>query len=139
MCFEIKRNSLIICLTDFFIKKVEIRLSLVVFIIGIIFMLSLRTINQPNAFDQIYFQEWSSEDMMQTVSLLDLKNQPLQSILYLHIQPPLLDTIRLITAQVLPRSGVQTMIKQVDQSLYLSLIHISEPTRLGMISYAVFC
>src|SRR5450756_2980550 len=23
--------------------------------------------------------------------------------------------------------------------LYLSLIHISEPTRLGMISYAVFC
>src|SRR5450756_1760058 len=24
-------------------------------------------------------------------------------------------------------------------ALYLSLIHISEPTRLGMISYAVFC
>ena len=24
-------------------------------------------------------------------------------------------------------------------TLYLSLIHISEPTRLGMISYAVFC
>ena len=23
--------------------------------------------------------------------------------------------------------------------IYLSLIHISEPTRLGMISYAVFC
>src|SRR5450759_2805094 len=26
-----------------------------------------------------------------------------------------------------------------DVGLYLSLIHISEPTRLGMISYAVFC
>src|SRR5450756_2177202 len=25
------------------------------------------------------------------------------------------------------------------QALWLSLIHISEPTRLGMISYAVFC
>ena len=25
------------------------------------------------------------------------------------------------------------------EHLYLSLIHISEPTRLGMISYAVFC
>src|SRR5450756_2903466 len=25
------------------------------------------------------------------------------------------------------------------RDLYLSLIHISEPTRLGMISYAVFC
>src|SRR5665648_249080 len=29
--------------------------------------------------------------------------------------------------------------KLVDQVLDLSLIHISEPTRLGMISYAVFC
>src|SRR5665648_344933 len=27
----------------------------------------------------------------------------------------------------------------MEQMLYLSLIHISEPTRLGMISYAVFC
>src|SRR5450756_2884871 len=26
-----------------------------------------------------------------------------------------------------------------DTGVYLSLIHISEPTRLGMISYAVFC
>ena len=28
---------------------------------------------------------------------------------------------------------------QVGIFYYLSLIHISEPTRLGMISYAVFC
>src|SRR5450759_5516640 len=28
---------------------------------------------------------------------------------------------------------------QLDPRLRLSLIHISEPTRLGMISYAVFC
>src|SRR5450759_5734862 len=28
---------------------------------------------------------------------------------------------------------------QMRQGKYLSLIHISEPTRLGMISYAVFC
>ena len=30
-------------------------------------------------------------------------------------------------------------IGHVLQEAYLSLIHISEPTRLGMISYAVFC
>src|SRR5665648_280845 len=29
--------------------------------------------------------------------------------------------------------------KRHDKALVLSLIHISEPTRLGMISYAVFC
>src|SRR5450756_2728365 len=32
------------------------------------------------------------------------------------------------------------MVNMVEESLnILSLIHISEPTRLGMISYAVFC
>src|SRR5450759_4998433 len=37
-----------------------------------------------------------------------------------------------ILASVLQEAGYKT-------GLYLSLIHISEPTRLGMISYAVFC
>src|SRR5450756_2847889 len=30
-------------------------------------------------------------------------------------------------------------VMEVAHFVYLSLIHISEPTRLGMISYAVFC
>src|SRR5450756_3145666 len=34
--------------------------------------------------------------------------------------------------------GKGHLVKEVD-ALGLSLIHISEPTRLGMISYAVFC
>ena len=29
--------------------------------------------------------------------------------------------------------------ESLESALRLSLIHISEPTRLGMISYAVFC
>src|SRR5665648_562166 len=38
-------------------------------------------------------------------------------------------------------SGITPAISQsaMELSLELSLIHISEPTRLGMISYAVFC
>eukprot|EP00825_Cyclidium_porcatum_P050497 TRINITY_DN9025_c0_g1_i2.p1 TRINITY_DN9025_c0_g1~~TRINITY_DN9025_c0_g1_i2.p1 ORF type:complete len:121 (+),score=12.61 TRINITY_DN9025_c0_g1_i2:179-541(+) len=31
------------------------------------------------------------------------------------------------------------IVSKICKQLYLSLIHISEPTRLGMISYAVFC
>src|SRR5450756_2991182 len=30
-------------------------------------------------------------------------------------------------------------LEKINQVINLSLIHISEPTRLGMISYAVFC
>src|SRR5665648_1153467 len=34
---------------------------------------------------------------------------------------------------------INTLRRGVDIVIALSLIHISEPTRLGMISYAVFC
>src|SRR5450759_1493899 len=42
----------------------------------------------------------------------------------------------LLTAEALARNS-DVFVAGVD--LALSLIHISEPTRLGMISYAVFC
>src|SRR5450756_3079017 len=35
--------------------------------------------------------------------------------------------------------GDELLILRASEILALSLIHISEPTRLGMISYAVFC
>src|SRR5450756_694858 len=39
------------------------------------------------------------------------------------------------------RTGLNDLVRQrlVGDLLKVSLIHISEPTRLGMISYAVFC
>src|SRR5450756_982828 len=36
-------------------------------------------------------------------------------------------------------SVIGEVLDLLQRSSYLSLIHISEPTRLGMISYAVFC
>ena len=38
----------------------------------------------------------------------------------------------------IPSTNIWTLTLELPAS-YLSLIHISEPTRLGMISYAVFC
>src|SRR5450756_2694338 len=61
-------------------------------------------------------------------------------------------TRRLVAPQTLPDGSVGlTMLKHctaqharrqrkvIEGGAHLSLIHISEPTRLGMISYAVFC
>src|SRR5450756_2944417 len=53
-------------------------------------------------------------------------------------------TISMLCTIVRPTSGSATIYghdvrKESDTVRGLSLIHISEPTRLGMISYAVFC
>ena len=41
--------------------------------------------------------------------------------------------------ELLQRCEVVTLASVNKEGYPLSLIHISEPTRLGMISYAVFC
>src|SRR5450756_3066824 len=49
---------------------------------------------------------------------------------------------QLVLTATLPMSqmpGIDVGLYVADDLYYLSLIHISEPTRLGMISYAVFC
>ena len=36
-------------------------------------------------------------------------------------------------------TNINSSLREIGSEMKLSLIHISEPTRLGMISYAVFC
>lgn len=100
------------------LQSPQVKMSLVVFFIGIFFLLLLRWIYQPFTLDNLYFQEWSSEDMMQTVSIEDLKNQPWESLFYLHIQPPLLDGLRSLLAQVFKTDDYSQLLRQVDLSLY---------------------
>src|SRR5450756_235898 len=42
-------------------------------------------------------------------------------------------------ADVVARVEIAVVDREIGEIQQLSLIHISEPTRLGMISYAVFC
>ncbi|HTP11165.1 MAG TPA: hypothetical protein VMP08_23080 [Anaerolineae bacterium] len=93
--------------------------SLAVFVLGLLFILGLEWIMQPYAIRGVYFQRWSSEDMMQTVSVVDLRAEPLASLYYLHVQPPLLDAIRAVLAQLWPTVDAQTLVVNVDRALYV--------------------
>jgi hypothetical protein len=92
--------------------------SLAVFVFGLVFILSLQWLMQPQAIDGVYFQRWSSEDMMQTVSVVDLRAEPLASLWYLHVQPPLLDAVRAALAQLWPAVDARTLVVNVDRALY---------------------
>src|SRR5665648_1234964 len=80
----------------------------------------------------LYYYFSSKEDLFQEViqKEADILREELSKLLQKDIDP----------AEKL-RDYVMTKITTYRQlaNFYLSLIHISEPTRLGMISYAVFC
>ncbi len=90
-------------------------------------MAGLQARSRPFAAQGTYFQELSSEDMMQTLSLLDLRERPVESLLVLHIQPPLLDVVRATLARLWPGVGPRPLVRRVDRGLYIlwSLIYAS--------------
>jgi hypothetical protein len=93
--------------------------SLAVFVVGLLLMSGLHVYYRPFAHEGTYFQKHSSEDMMQTVSLVDLREHPGETLLVLHIQPPLLDALRGMLAQLWPGLDSTALLVQVDRSLYV--------------------
>lgn len=92
---------------------------LVVALSGFAGQMGLQHLMRPYAIRQIYFHGWSSDALMQTVSIEDLRDEPLRSLWNLHIQPPALDTIRAILAQVWATPASHVLVEKVDQSLYV--------------------
>jgi hypothetical protein len=93
--------------------------SVAVFAAGLLLMGVLQAHFRPLAGQGTYFQEHSSEDMMQTASLADLRERPLETLLVLHIQPPLLDALRASLARLWPDVGPRALVLRVDRGLYL--------------------
>lgn len=95
------------------------RLSALVFCVAIAYSLGVQLWMRPQAINGLYFHRWSSEDMMQTVSLRYLREDPIQTLLNIHIQPPGFDGIRALLA--VPWRGLsdEDALRHVDSSLYL--------------------
>jgi hypothetical protein len=88
------------------------------FFFSLSFILVLEAIMRPSAIGGVYFQQWTSEDMMQTLPILDLRDHPIESLYYLHIQPPALDFIRAVLAQRWRTLDGLALLRAVDQDLY---------------------
>jgi hypothetical protein len=67
----------------------------------------------------LHIQAWLSKEMMQTVSSIDLSEDPLRAIWNIHIQPPVFDTLRALLA--VPWRGEETgrLLRIVDAELYV--------------------
>jgi hypothetical protein len=100
-------------------RRGAILVAILLFVIAIIYDMGLQSLMRPYAIRGMYFHPWSSEDMMQTVSLRDLRSDPVRTILYTHIEPPVPDLLRAALAQFWPSLGDEQALRRVDYSLYV--------------------
>ena len=113
--------------------RTRVIVGLVLGLLATVLLLSLEAHFRPLAIRGLYFQRWSSETLMQTVSIEDLRDEPLRTLWHLHIQPPALDAIRALLACVWRSDDSMTMLRRVDCSLYVlwALLY-------GMTGFVVF-
>ena len=90
-----------------------------VFVVALLLQFALQRAAQPYAIDGYRFQQWSSETLMQTVSIADLRDAPIESLLNLHIQPPGLDAVRALLVRLWPADEIHVALRRVDLSLYV--------------------
>lgn len=93
--------------------------AVLVFVVGFVFLFCLEDRMREHAHGGLYFHQWTSEKMMQTVSVLALREEPLKSLFYLHVQPPVFDAIRAALVSFWPDVDGETLIRNIDRALYL--------------------
>jgi len=98
---------------------IERYLGLIVFILAFGALIGVESMLSTQAISGLYFHGIPSESMMQTISILDLKNEPLISLWNIHIQPPLFDAIRSILASLSMTTDPLLLQYWVDEGIYL--------------------
>jgi len=92
--------------------------TIIVFLISAAYALGLQNMMRSLTPDGMYFHPWSSETMMQTVSLKFLREAPVRTLLSIHIQPPAFDAIRAALALPLRDLSDEAAVRRVDGALY---------------------
>ena len=97
----------------------DVRLySAIAFLFSVAYALGLQRMMRSLTPDGLYFHPWSSETMMQTVSLKFLREAPVRTLLSIHIQPPAFDAIRAALALPFRHLSDAAAVRQVDLALY---------------------
>jgi hypothetical protein len=98
--------------------RIQFALAVVIAIVAFAFNVGLQSYMRPHARDGIYFQEWTSDTMMQTVAIEDLRKHPFETLWNIHIQPPAFDTLRAVLAYWWSPLESHQLLHKVDHSIY---------------------
>jgi hypothetical protein len=82
---------------------------------ALVFVLGLQAFARASSGDVRL--HWGSEDLIQTLPIVDLRNEPLASLWYLHVQPPGLALVRAALARVADDPDPATLALDVDRGI----------------------
>jgi len=108
---------------------------LAVFATALLWLYLIEERFKNQAAEHLYFHAWTSEYMMQTVSVGDLRDEPFKSLWYNHIQPPLFDAIRAAFAAVHPNANGEALMRRVDTKLYNAWMFVYAATAVLVFSW----
>ena len=120
LIWSITTSAIMVCAKERKIKKKGYThfIAMMVAISAFVFLGGLQSIFRPYAQDNFYFQEWSSEKMMHTVSLKDLQNTPWETLNNIHTSPPGMDFVRAVFLRLWPAPDLDRSLLHVDFLLY---------------------
>jgi hypothetical protein len=98
----------------------HLRPAAAVFVTSMLFLAVAEAVGRAHAPDGFYLQRYTSEYLMQTVSVADLRDEPIRSLWYLHISPPMLDTVRAVFARLYRTAEGEALMRAVDAGLYVA-------------------
>ncbi len=90
---------------------------LAVFALSFALVEIVESIFRRHAIDGVYFQGLTSETLMQSVSLRELRAAPLESLWYLHVQPPVTNLIRAVLLVFHRGASWDEVMRGVDRDL----------------------
>jgi len=94
--------------------SISIRTDFRIALGAFVFLLLLMTLCRSLTDDGVHFQPWTSDRLMQTVALEDLRHDPVTSLEWNHIQPPMLDLIRAAIVSLVPNRSEFEALQFVD-------------------------
>jgi hypothetical protein len=107
-----------------------------VFLFSVLWLTVLEMMTSSRAADGVHFQSWTSDDMQQTLPIAVLRESPLRSLYYLHIQPPLLDALRSIVAHFVQPDRNTSLVVAADRWLYIVQVLVFGFTSMRMYQWA---
>ena len=92
--------------------------STVIFVFSIIALSLFKVLLGDHRISGVYFHIWPSDSMIETLPSSLLRTYPLESLFYLHIEPPLLDGVRAVILDFFNEGSGITASEFLDGKMY---------------------